>query len=91
MGFTEKILILATGLLIIIFIAVSNLNRSDKLKMLKESYEAALQGTDKQEAWEAGRAYYRALRGSDLTIEDEQAIMKDMAHMPDDYEEPPVV
>jgi hypothetical protein len=82
MSLTEKIFVLAVGLLIIIFIAVSNLNKSDKLKQLKEKYEAALQGADRQEAWDAGRAYYRFLRGSDLTIEDEQTIMREMAHMP---------
>ena len=65
MGLTEKILLLAFGLLLIIFIAVANLNRSDKLKQLKEKYEAALQGEDRELAIEAGKEYYRFLRGSD--------------------------
>jgi len=82
MGLTEKMIWLAAGLLIIILISVSSLNKSDKLKQLKEKYEAALQGTDRMEAWDAGRAYYRSLRGSEITIEDEQTIMRDMAHMP---------
>jgi len=83
MGLTEKILLLAFGLLLIIFIAVANLNRSDKLKQLKEKYEAALQGEDRELAIEAGKEYYRFLRGSDLTIEDERAILKDISSMPE--------
>jgi hypothetical protein len=83
MGLTEKILLLALGFLLIIFIAVANLNRSDKLKQLKEKYEAALHGEDRESAIGAGKEYYRFLRGSELTIEDERAILKDTAHMPE--------
>jgi hypothetical protein len=83
MSLTEKLLFFAFGFLIIIFIAVGSLNKSDKLKLLKEKYEGALQGTDKAEAIEAGQAYYRFLRGGELTIEDERAIFKDTAHLPE--------
>jgi hypothetical protein len=84
MGLTEKMLLLAVGLLLIILIATGNLNRTDKLKQLKEKYDAALQGEDRELAIEAGRAYYRFLRGSELTIEDEQAILRDISSMPDE-------
>ena len=81
MDLTEKILILAVGMLVIIFISVGWLNKSDTLKQLKDNYEAALQGFDKEAAQAAGRAYYRSLRGSELTIEDEQAIISDIDNM----------
>ena len=83
MGLTEKMLMLALGLLVIILIAVSNLNRTDAIKQLKDKYEAALQGADREQAMEAGKAYYRSLRGNELTMEDEQAILKDIALMPE--------
>jgi hypothetical protein len=83
MSLTEKLLFLSVGFLVIIFIAVGSMNKSDKLKLLKEKYEAALQGSDKEEAIGAGRAYYRFLRGGELTIEDERTIFKDTAHLPD--------
>jgi hypothetical protein len=83
MSLTEKILFLAFGLLTIIFIAVGYLNKTDALKLLKEKYEAALEGDDRAEAIAAGEAYYRSLRGGELTIEDERAILKDVAHLPE--------
>jgi hypothetical protein len=83
MTLTEKLLFFAFGFLIIIFISVGFLNKSDKLKMLKEKYEAALQGEDREEAIAAGEAYYRALRGGDPTPADERAILKDVAHLPE--------
>jgi hypothetical protein len=84
MGLTEKLVFLSVGFLIIIFIAVGSLNKGDKLKLLKEKYESALQGSDKTEAIAAGQAYYRFLRGGELTIEDERVIIKDTAHLPEE-------
>jgi hypothetical protein len=83
MSLTEKILFLAFGLLIIIFISVGYLNKSDKLKMLKDNYEAALAGDNRKDAIAAGQAYYRSLRGGELTFEDERAILRDVAHLPE--------
>jgi hypothetical protein len=83
MNLTEKIFVLGLGLLVIILLSVTYLNKNDAVKQLKERYEAALQGTDKEAALEAGRAYYRSLRGRELTAADEDVIMKDIALMPD--------
>jgi len=83
MSLTEKILFLAFGLLIIIFIAVGFLNKTDALKLLKDKYETALAGDNREEAIAAGEAYYRSLRGGELTVEDERAILKDVAHLPE--------
>ncbi len=83
MTLTEKLLFVAFGFLLIIFISVGFLNKSDKLKMLKDKYDAALQGEDRDEAIAAGEAYYRALRGGELTLTDEKAIWKDVAHLPE--------
>ena len=83
MSLTEKLLFVAFGFLIIIFIAVGVLNKSDKLKMLKEKYEEALQGEDRAEAMAAGEAYYRSLRGGELSMEDERRILRDVAHLPE--------
>lgn len=83
MSLTDKLLFVAFGFLVIIFIAVGSLNKSDKLKLLKEKYEAALAGTDRAEAIAAGQAYYRSLRGGELTIEDERNILKEVAHLPE--------
>ena len=82
MSLTEKLLFVAFGFLLIIFIAVGFLNKSDALKLLKEKYEAALQGDDRADAIAAGQAYYRSLRGGELTFEDESAILEDTAHLP---------
>ena len=83
MSLTEKLLFLAFGMLVIIFIAVGSLNKSDKIKLLKEKYEAALQGVDREAAIVAGQDYYRTLRGGELTIEDEMIIFKDVKHLPE--------
>jgi hypothetical protein len=83
MSLTEKILFLAFGFLIIIFISVGYLNKTDALKMLKDKYEAALAGDNREAAIAAGQAYYRSLRGGELTIEDERAILRDVAHLPE--------
>jgi hypothetical protein len=83
MSLTEKLLFVAFGFLIIIFIAVGVINKSDKLKMLKEKYDEALQGDDRAEAITAGEAYYRSLRGGEVTIEDERRILRDVAHLPE--------
>ena len=87
MGLTEKILVLAAGLLIIIFVAVGVINRTDTIKQLKDKYDEALRGTDKDEAWEAGAAYYKCLRGNnELTVEDELAIFNDISSVMKDAE-----
>jgi hypothetical protein len=83
MSLTEKLLFVAFGFLIIIFIAVGVINKSDKLKMLKEKYDEALQGEDRAEAIAAGEAYYRSLRGGEISIEDERRILRDVAHLPE--------
>lgn len=83
MSLTEKLLFVAVGFLIIIFIAVGVINKSDKLKMLKEKYEEALQGEDRAEAIAAGEAYYRSLRGGELSLEDERRILRDVSHIPE--------
>ena len=83
MTLTEKLLFVAFGFLIIIFIAVGVINKSDKLKMLKEKYDEALQGEDRAEAIAAGEAYYRALRGGEISIEDERRILRDVGHLPE--------
>jgi hypothetical protein len=83
MSLTEKILFLAFGFLIIIFISVASLNKTDALKMLKDKYQAALAGDDREAAIAAGQAYYRSLRGGELTIEDERAIFREVAHLPE--------
>ena len=77
---------LGLGLLVIILVSVAYLNKNDALKQLKEKYETALLGTDREAALEAGRAYYRSLRGRELTAADEENILKDMAHMPEENE-----
>jgi secreted Zn-dependent insulinase-like peptidase len=85
MGLTEKILVLAVGLLIIIFVAVGVINRTDTLKQLKDKYDEALRGTDKDEAWEAGSAYYKCLRGNnELTVDDELTIFKEISSVMQD-------
>jgi hypothetical protein len=83
MSLTEKLLFIAIGFLIIIFIAVGIINKSDKLKMLKDKYDEALQGNDRAEAITAGEAYYRALRGGELSLEDERRILREVAHLPE--------
>ena len=83
MTLTEKLLFVAFGFLIIIFIAVGVINKSDKLKMLKEKYDEALQGEDRAAAMAAGEAYYRALRGGEVSMEDERRILRDVAHLPE--------
>lgn len=83
MTLTEKLLFVAFGFLIIIFIAVGVINKSDKLKMLKEKYDEALQGEDRAEAIAAGEAYYRSLRGGEVSMDDERRILRDVAHLPE--------
>jgi hypothetical protein len=82
MSLTEKILFLAFGFLVIIFISVGYLNKTDALKILKDKYETALAGDDREAAIAAGQAYYRSFRGGELTIEDERAILREVAHLP---------
>jgi hypothetical protein len=64
------------GLLIFLYV----LNQK-KIKQIKEDYDIALKGTDKKAALEAGRKYYKAARGGQLSIYDEQAITNDINTM----------
>ena len=90
MGLTEKMIMLVVGLLVITFIAVAIYNKNDALKQLKENYEKALQGTDREKAQQAGEAYYRSLRGGELSKVDEQLIIRDIAAMPENESINPV-
>ena len=56
--------------------------RAEYLEQLQNQYHAALRGTDKRDALNAGRMYYSALRkDGNLTLFDEQAITNDLASM----------
>lgn len=71
-------------LIILIFVVLFIMDayvKSQSTKALKQRYELALRGKDKQVALAAGRAYYSELRGGNLTIYDEQAIANDLAAM----------
>jgi hypothetical protein len=83
MGLTEKLILLGVGMILIIVIAVIIYNRNDTRQQLKEEYEVALKGMDRTRAVEAGKAYYKFLRGNELTIEDERIILKETAHIED--------
>lgn len=50
-----------------------------EIERLQREYKDALARKDKAAAVDAGRKYYAALRGGDLTIFDEQAISNDLA------------
>jgi hypothetical protein len=89
MDLKEKMFVLGLGLLVIILVSTGYFNKNDALKQLKDKYETALLGNDREAALEAGRAYYRSLRGRELTAADEEAILKDIAHIPENDE--PVV
>ncbi len=54
---------------------------SAKLQSLWDDYVEALSGGDKKRALDAGRLYYKHLRGGRLTIYDEQAITNDLSTM----------
>ena len=55
---------------------------ADEIERLRIAYEEALAGTDKADALEKGRDYYRAQRGDgSLTLYDEQAIANDLETM----------
>jgi hypothetical protein len=56
--------------------------KNEKIQTLKNAYDEALRGTDKQRAVAAGRAYYGSLRkDSAPTIYDETAITNDVSAM----------
>lgn len=74
----EFFLILLVAVVIGVFIGLKIFQNRKKLK---EEYDEALRGTDKKNALEAGRKYYRSLRGGNLTIYDEQAITNDLNTM----------
>lgn len=50
-----------------------------EIERLKQSYQDALARKDKAAAVAAGRLYYAALRGGEVTLYDEQAISNDLA------------
>ena len=74
---------LGIGMSLIIFISVAIYNKNDKIKQLKEIYEATLNGDDREKARAAGIAYYQCLRGGELTAKDEQFIRREIAHLPE--------
>jgi hypothetical protein len=55
--------------------------KNAKLQSLKDAYDNALRGNDKQKAVAAGRDYYGALRKNGLTTYDEAAINNDVSAM----------
>jgi hypothetical protein len=83
MGLTEKMLLLAFGLLVIMLIAIRFINKDEALRQLKEKYDTALQGLDKEQAYSAGKAYYSYLRGGEPTLQDERDMMTELAKMPE--------
>ena len=77
---------LVTGSLVIgiwvVVAAYADSEAADETERLRIAYREALAGTDKADALEKGRAYYRAQRGDgSLTIYDEQAIANDLETM----------
>ena len=84
MDLTEKLVVLAIGLLVIILWATAHFNKTDALKQLKEKYEQTLSGNSKANAYEAGLTYYKYLRGGELTATDEQDLLQAIAHLPDE-------
>ena len=59
-----------------------DIEAADETERLRIAYEEALAGTDKADALEKGRDYYRAQRGDgSLTVYDEQAIANDLETM----------
>lgn len=68
---------------IIFALAKSGKNKMETQERLKKQYDIALRGKSKQAALDAGRAYYKHLRGwgQPLTIYDEQAIANDISTM----------
>ncbi|MCL1931243.1 MAG: hypothetical protein FWF55_05465 [Treponema sp.] len=72
------------GIVVVIFIigCVIGFFKAQKRSELKNAYDEALKGTDKQKALSAGREYYASLRkGKILTTYDEAAINNDIATM----------
>jgi len=72
-------------LVVIVIIAVAigvPLYKQMKRAKLKQAYDEALRGTDKQRALFAGRQYYASCRkGGILTTYDETAINNDLSSM----------
>lgn len=70
------------GIIVLAVIIMAAIGKTNNLKNLKQQYDTALRGTDKRAALDAGRAYYKALRGKNtLTIYDEQALTNDLSTM----------
>jgi hypothetical protein len=74
------LLILALGIGGLIFLYNAN---QKKIKQIKKDYDIILKGTDKRAALEAGRKYYKSVRGGQLSIYDEQALTNDISTMKD--------
>jgi hypothetical protein len=67
---------------IVVVAACEDSEAADETERLRIAYEEALAGTDKADALEKGRDYYRAQRGDgSLTLYDEQAIANDLETM----------
>jgi hypothetical protein len=78
----EAIFAIVVIVVVVVIVVNVNKNKSKKLQELKNAYDEALRGTDKQRAVNAGRAYYGALRKDGaLTIYDETAINNDVSAM----------
>lgn len=78
----------AVFIAIVVIAILVMVGKQNTIKRLRAAYDAALRGTDKRKALEAGRAYYKALRGKQtLTIYDEQAITNDLMTMDNVYRE----
>ena len=82
MGTVVVLVVVVIGGLWIFF----KVRRSQRIQSLRNAYDEALRGTDKQRALAAGRAYYSALRGTTtegglLTTYDEAAIANDISAM----------
>lgn len=66
---------------IIVWAVRYQMRQNKRLKDLKRTYELELRNGNKQSALQAGRNYYAALRGGQLSIYDEQAIANDLSTM----------
>ncbi|GHV20689.1 hypothetical protein AGMMS49959_08580 [Planctomycetales bacterium] len=69
------------SLLVTVIVVAGVRSRRKEIQRLKDDYDDALRGADKQRALIAGRLYYQKLRGGNLTIYDESALNNDLATM----------
>jgi len=81
----QKIIALFSTLILIVIVLtlIWYKKGGNKLQQLREEYFAALRGTDKRAALEAGRRYYAELHNGYTTTYDEQVIGNDISTMKD--------